>query len=425
MNLVNSPSIISNNRLIESTSCKNASTAIDYHSLPRFRWYGYKEGFSPKLVEEAINDVGIRKDDFILDPFNGNGTVTLTASINNIKSIGIEVNPFVAFMSRVKLENFSSEKLAKDIDFVLMSADLGKTSNLSTYSTFSEGSGKSKWLFNRDVLTSFEGGLLALNKFPPSEKNIFKLSLIGAAMDNCNALKDGKCLKYRSNWQNRKFNKDSFLKSLSERLINNIDDLEKQIIQKQAYIVNGDSRQVIKSISGEFKLCITSPPYLNSFDYTDIYRPELFLGKFINSSQELIELRYKTIRSHVEVALPKPTQNKFGEIYNSVYKRINNSENIWSKRIPIMIQSYFEDMQNVLANLLTKAKRGGELWLVVANSVYVGVEIPVDLILAEIGTQKGWKLKRIEVIRYINRRKTKYCGDIIKLRESLIVLQKC
>ncbi|KAA6324851.1 hypothetical protein EZS27_025871, partial [termite gut metagenome] len=155
-----------------------------------------------------------------------------------------------------------------------------------------------------------------------------------------------------------------------------------------------------------------------------IYRPELFLGKFVNTPQELKELRFKTIRSHVEIALPKPIHNEFGEIYHSIYQKINNSERNWSKQIPVMIQSYFEDMQDILCSLLYKAKKGGELWLVVANSVYVGTEIPVDLILTEIGTKNGWKLKRIEVLRYIYRRKTKYCGDINKVRESLIVLRK-
>jgi hypothetical protein len=107
------------------------------------------------------------------------------------------------------------------------------------------------------------------------------------------------------------------------------------------------------------------------------------------------------LRSHVEIDFPKPTQNEFGEIYHSVHKKISNSENIWSNQIPFMIQGYFEDMQNVLCNLLYKAKQNGELWLIVANSVYAETEIPVDLILAEIGTREGWKLKRIEVLRYI------------------------
>ena len=135
-------------------------------------------------------------------------------------------------------------------------------------------------------------------------------------------------------------------------------------------------------------------------------------------------LRYETIRSHVEIKLPKPTNNQFSEIYHSIYKKIKESDEIWSKNIPIMIQSYFEDMQGIFSNLSLKAQKGAELWLVVANSVYVGVEIPVDLILAEIGSKNGWRLSRIEVLRNINRKKTKYNGDINKIRESLIVFQK-
>jgi DNA modification methylase len=416
--------MITENNLVESNLSKNASNAIDYHSLPRFRWYGYKEGFSPKLVEEAIEKVGIGKHDYILDPFNGNGTVTLTASINNIQSVGIEVNPFVAFMSNAKLENYSYKEFYSDMDYVLSKTYKGSVSPLCKFSTFSEKTGKDKWLFNSDILNSFEGGWQALKKFPESKRKIFQLSLIGAAMDNCNAVKDGKCLKYRSNWQNRNFSIDSFLKSLEERLIKNVEDLQNSIITQKARIINDDARQVIKDIPNEYKLCITSPPYLNSFDYTDIYRAELFLGKFVNTQQELKKLRFKTIRSHVEINFPKPTHNEFGEVYHSIHQKISSSSNMWSNQIPFMIQGYFEDMQNVLCNLLYKAKKSGELWLIVANSIYVQTEIPVDLILAEIGTRNGWRLKRIEVLRYIYRRRTKYCGDFTKMRESLIVFYK-
>jgi len=416
--------MISEDILIESSLHKNASNSLSYQSHSRFRWYGYKEGFSPDIVKDAILKVGIGKDDYIIDPFNGNGTVTLTASINNMKSLGIEVNPFVSFMSKVKLENFSHKTFSKYIPNVLSATFKNKISPLEKFSTFSEKTGRNKWLFNSEILRAFEAGWQSLENLPKIEKEIFQLALIGAAMDNCNATKDGKCLKYRSNWENKKYNREDFYTSLSKRLEIIESDLKDSFIPQKAKIINGDARSIIKTLPENYKLCITSPPYLNSFDYTDIYRPELFLGKFIKTNIELRQLRYKTIRSHVEIPLPKPLNNAFGEIYNSVHKRIICSEYIWDNQIPIMIQSYFEDMQNVLLNLLLKAKQGGELWLVIANSVYVGIEVPVDLIIAEIGTRSGWKLVRIEVLRNIYRRKTKYSGNIDRVRESLIVFRK-
>lgn len=411
-------------RLLENSNYnKTISKSIDYKSLPRFRWYGYKEGFSPDIVSEAINSVDFDDDDFILDPFNGNGTVTLTASLNKIKAIGIEVNPFVAFMSRVKLCTQERDNFQRSIGSILVSVKKQETSNLLHFSTFSEFSGKSKWLFNSEILNSFEGGWIETKKLSAKNLDLFRLALIGAAMDNCNATKDGKCLKYRKNWEEIQFSKEDFLNSLEKRINIIATDLAESNITKNAIIINEDSRRAISSISQKFKLCVTSPPYLNSFDYTDIYRPELFLGKFIKSNAELRNLRYKTIRSHVEIKLPNPLINSFGEIYKNSFEIIKNSNHLWDKQIPIMIQSYFEDMENVLSSLKLKAKKNAQLWLVVANSIYAEIELPVDLILAEIGTRRGWKLLRIEVLRNIQRRKTKHNGNLLSVRESLIVFQ--
>ena len=72
-----------------SLSNQGMSNAEDTKNLPRHRWYYYKEGFSPNLVEKAIEYADLKKDSIILDPFNGSGTTTLTASLNGYKSIGI------------------------------------------------------------------------------------------------------------------------------------------------------------------------------------------------------------------------------------------------------------------------------------------------------------------------------------------------
>ena len=66
---------------------KNVSTAVDTINASRHRWYYYKEGFSPSLVENAIDTLELTSSDVIIDPFNGSGTVTLTAAMKGIKSL--------------------------------------------------------------------------------------------------------------------------------------------------------------------------------------------------------------------------------------------------------------------------------------------------------------------------------------------------
>ena len=403
---------------------QNVSTAGDTTSLPRHRWYYYKEGFSPSLVKKAIEMLSLKENDLILDPFNGSGTVTLTCSENNVPSIGLEVNPFTAFIAKTKVKTANAKQFDKAAEYILEKVHKPKVSPLQEFSTFTEFSGKNKWLFNSEVLNSYYAGFLNLDNI--KNKNIqalIKLALIRAIMENSNVRRDGKCLRYRNNWKDLNYNNNTYIESLKKRLCiirEDLDNDEKLNIPK---IICGDSRKILsKSLKEKFSLCITSPPYLNTFDYTDIYRPELFLGGFVNSMEELYKLRLNTIRSHIQAKWEKPIIDDFGTMYATAMSEILKRQNqLMHNNIPIMIQAYFEDMTNILRMLRNNAKNNAELWLVVSTSAYAGIEIPVDMIIGEIGNKVGWALKEIGVLRHIRKRKTKYSKDIDHLRESVVI----
>jgi DNA modification methylase len=395
-------------------------------NLPRHRWYYYKEGFSPDLVKKAIELSKIEKDSIIFDPFNGSGTTTLTSSLNNYRSVGIEVNPFTSFLSIVKVKNVDIGELNNAKEFVLNNVDKGGESSLKGYSTFSETDKNTKWLFNDSVLDAFAGSWLASKKIPSYNlRKVIQLALIISAMQNCNATRDGKCLRYRENWKDYEYNKDTFLSSLELNFSIMSEDIENVPILKQPKILKGDARRILLNNDiGKFKLCVTSPPYLNTFDYTDIYRPELFLGEFVKNNDELHKLRLNTIRSHIQAKWPLPSTSSFGELYKSSIKHIlEHKKNLMDKNIPIMIQAYFEDMLNILKLLRKKAEKDAQLWMVVSNSAYADKEIQVDLIIAEMAGLANWKLKEVGVLREIRRRKTKYSPHVNTLRESVVILE--
>lgn len=403
---------------------KGVSNALQTLDLPRHRWYYYKEGFSPDLVKKAIKESGVSNNDFVLDPFNGSGTVTLTAAMQGIKSIGFEVNPFTSFLSQTKTANLSQNRFKKVSDRVLADCEKGAKSKLENYSTFSknEHKGSEKWLFNKEVLMSYTGGYDNLVYKGSKSSRLVSLALISAIMKNCNAKKDGKCLRYKNDWHELKYDKYSFLESLENEFNIIHEDLANRV-DVEPRIRTGDSRKLIKDLDKSFKLCITSPPYLNTFDYTDIYRPELFLGGFISSGEELRRLRFKTVRSHVQASWEKSKLVDFGGHFNEVFNKISRKKDqLMHKNIPDMIMAYFEDMQLILKDLKSKATKDANLWFVVSTSAYANEHIPVDLILADIATKVGWKLKEVGVLREIQKRKTKYSPDIDKLRESVVIL---
>lgn len=397
----------------------NAEQTVDF---ARHRWYYYKEGFSPNLVKRAIEQQGLSNGDYVIDPFNGSGTVTLAAASEGVKSIGYEVNPFTNFLARTKSLTANKRQFQKE---VLRTKDICSSTNspshLEGYSTFSSNANNSKWLFNTEVLRAFNAGYQEHKNSRSNVSSLIKLALISAAMQNCNAKKDGKCLRYKSNWEQTDFSRDSFLNSLEGITDKILEDIDTHIDVKPKTI-NGDSRRLLSKLDSKFSLCVTSPPYLNTFDYTDIYRPELFLGEFVNSSDDLYKLRLKTLRSHIQANWKKPVEDQFGSLYKDVFDKISaKPESLMHKNIPSMITAYFEDMKNVLATLKTKAKPGASVWLIVSTSAYANEHVPVDLILADIGDRVGWKLKDIGVLREIQKRKTKHSPDIDTLRESVII----
>ena len=178
-----------------------------------------------------------------------------------------------------------------------------------------------------------------------------------------------------------------------------------------------------------FDLCVTSPPYLNSFDYSDVYRPELFLAGHVVNNDELMRIRLKTLRSHVQATWKEPVKSDFGTMYAEVMKEfLSRQDTLWSNRIPEMIQAYFEDMERLLSLLAKKARPGALLKIAVGTSAYGGIVIPVDFILAEIGEEVGWLLEDVQVVRRLRSsaqlwKHENENQEIPQLRESIVIMK--
>lgn len=409
---------------------QGASNALALDSLPRHRWYFVKEGFSPKLVEQAVITDGVTPGEVLLDPFSGSGTVPLTGALSGLQVRAFEVNPFLRFLSATKLRQTAPLAFRKASRHILRETESPVPSALEGYSTFTEGNRWGRWLFPKPVLRSFEAGRRLIAKIDGEHRDLLQLALIGAAMDCCNATRDGKCLRYKKGWADCEATASQFRERFEARAEAIASDLAAAPLTGiPSCVTEGDARRLIAlSSQDKFRLCVTSPPYLNSFDYSDIYRPELFLGGFVESTKSLMKVRLETIRSHVQANWEHPIKNEFGTLYQDCISDIQACvENLWDPRIPKMVQAYFEDMEMILQGLRRKANDNASVWLVVSTSAYAGVEIPVDLILAEIGQRAGWFLREVGVLRYL-RSSSQHVKHVeeedrksVPLRESVVI----
>lgn len=407
-------------------------SAFDAAKLPRHRWYYFKEAFSPAIVEHMISTSGLSAGSVVFDPFSGSGTTPLTAAQSGMLGAGVEVNPFLRFVAETKGLQADEDEFLKAIERAIKGAKSELPSHLEEFSTFSEkaplAQARDRWLFNSSVLRAYSGASKTTVGECRSVQNLAKLCLIGATMDCANASKDGKCLRYKKDWKSREYNKFDFIDSLEARSKIVYEDLKSCNTSSYEMSVNlGDCRNY--DIDKKFDLCVTSPPYLNSFDYTDVYRPELFLGGFVSNMSELADLRFNTLRSHVQIKWKDPVENEFGPKYKEVFEQISSRlTGLWNSRLPLMIQAYFEDLCLVLKALRKKAKTNASMCIVVSTSAYAGVEIPVDLIIADLANQTGWVLREVTVLRHLKRvscqqwHRLNERTDGPLLRESMVVL---
>ena len=410
---------------------KGVSNASPIETIPRQRWYFVKEGFSPKLVAQALEIDEVKPGEMLLDPFSGSGTVPLAGAIAGLRTVAFVVNPFLRFLSAAKLRKARAAQFRRASDVVLQALQKPIASPLEGYSTFTRGNRWKRWLFPVSVLRAFEAGKHAAAEADgPNQRALLKLALIGAAMDCCNAMRDGKCLRYTEGWAKHQVTAARFQDRFESRAkIISIDLEEMPLGNSSTLVLEGDARRLVGTLKEKFRICVTSPPYLNSFDYSDVYRPELFLGDFVSSTKALMKIRLRTVRSHVQAKWDRPQKNHFGTLYLDCIARLREYEDrLWDPRLPLMVQAYFEDMETVLRGLRARARKSASLWLVVSTSAYAGVEVPVDLILAEIGQRSGWFLREVGVLRYL-RSSSQHVVHIddaerksVPLRESVVIL---
>ena len=74
----------------------------------------YQGKMKPSLVHHLISLLS-NKNNIVLDPFSGSGTVLLESAINNRNSIGFDISTIGTCISKAKVSNFNKKKIKKII----------------------------------------------------------------------------------------------------------------------------------------------------------------------------------------------------------------------------------------------------------------------------------------------------------------------
>ena len=360
---------------------------------PVYNWHAFKHSYSKNLVEKLVGSFNLNEGSWVLDPFCGGGTTLLACKELGINSMGLDILPFSVFLSNVKAKTYDPRELKKQLKhFHTGNGAIPKNASLPDIAIVNKA-------FSEDVkkkLLSLKYKVKAIRN--PEVRDFYMLGLLSILESVSNTSKSGGFLRITK----RKIpGKDVYPKYLSkiEAMINDVekfnDGLRFHRVKASAEV--SDSRQF--STTRKFDAIITSPPYPNRHDYTRIYGLEMIFD-FIRDNDELKQIRYNTLRSHVEAKKQFEAPNyKQPAVVNRIIARVKNA-GLNNSKVPEMISGYFEDMYLSLCQMQKHLKKGGKLALVVSNVRFGGVNIPVDQLLAQIGEQAGLHTEDILMARY-------------------------
>jgi hypothetical protein len=394
--------------------------------IPFQRWRHFKEAFAPEIVYEAIRASNLSVKTCI-DPFGGSGTTALACQFLGVEPTTVEVNPYLADLIEAKLTSYDTEHLVRDLGAILRSAARFDPADRlhQLPATFVEPGVDQRWLFDAAVARRLLSLVAAIeNLSTTSHRRLFKVLLGGTLIELSNAVVNGKGRRYRRGWEKRRRSAgdvDLAFVETASAAIGEIGRFGRRA--SGAYtVVRGDSRRIVSGL-GPFDLAVFSPPYPNSFDYTDVYNIELWMLGYLREPDDNRALRESTLASHVQIhrdyaSAPHGSQRLADTL--GLFAKVKNR--LWCPHIPAMVGAYFTEMLSVTLALAASLRPGGSIWTVVGDSRYEGVAINVAEIMAELAVANGIPVERIQTLREM--RTSAQQGGQAQLAENLLVLQR-
>lgn len=363
----------------------NAIYSIESNNITAYThgFFKYPCKFIPHVPRWAISKYcknGVCK---VIDPFCGSGTTLVETILLGHEAYGVELDSFGRMLTRVKTQkinrNFEKKVLTflKDLDRIQTQKEkfLPNINNINLW-------------FSPDRVDTLGKIRFLMNQYKNDKKVYEFLSVCFANIVRKTSNADEQSPKpYISSRFPKKKNVD-IVKLLKEIVAKYLEKIKISSIEfkNESLIIGEDARNF--KYDEKFDLAVTSPPYINAFDYVRTLRLEnLWLNlEDENSLKEVKKNQVGTESFSIKENIiflktfPRVLINKIKEI-----EKID-------KKKALVVTRFFEAMSENMNNTYKHLKKGGHYVIVVGDSEIKKVKINTHSILIKIGEKIGYKL---------------------------------
>lgn len=328
-------------------------------------FHKYPAKFFPELPRWLIKRYS-RENDLILDPFSGSGTVNVEALLIRRHSVGVDVDPFSRFISKVKTTPLSIGELEhgqKRLLDLVLKFDFSKVKERDI-PVFPY---RDNW-FNQEIIfeLAYINKIIRSLEISEKTKNYFLVNMSSIIRAVSNA--DDNCTRtvIRKKLNKQIFPSDALTKFVKRILINTpkmmqFSELAHRGIRTK-FPETSDARN-IRFPDQTFDFAVTSPPYVNAVDYPRTHQLESYwLGL---ASGSLTPLKKKHVGTESVLSRDYQRLYRIGE--KQADRVIGKIYSVDIRRAYIAYK-YLLDMKKNFEETFRVLKKGGRYAVVVGNN---------------------------------------------------------
>lgn len=373
----------------------------------------------PRFAISAYSKPG----DTVLDPFCGSGTSAIEAMLMGRNAYSIDIDPFARLLIKVKTTKYNKD------DILLIENVINQLKNIipvpAENLNVPEIPNIEKW-FSKDAICWLANykhyiDLLCENNANVKDYLYVVLAAIVRKVSNADEVSPKPYISTKYPKTPAKANEVFFKTEEMYR---------PAIVEFSQTTINFDNKSIILSSNDarvidveNIDLAVTSPPYINAYDYVRSLRFEdIWLGL-----ADVQTLRHnKKFYVGTEITQSFYKQYCFANASTILMPIVEEINKVDPKRAQ-MVLTYFEDMAVNMKSVFRALKKNGKYVIVVGDSKIRGQQIPTAKILSQIAKNIGYSF--VLSFKYVIRDRYMHLprgerGGIIDYDEILVIEKK-